>query len=275
MRRELAIFALMLITAPCAFAQSSAEVAALRAQLQQLRMELDRTRSQLVEAQQQINTLTDVASGGLSFEQWRTERSKIAAEQRALTREKIRVDQAREALTRTAAAESRKVEALQAHVDDDSQPLDKLPSRSTDHALGYGYTQQYGWPYAYDGAYIGYPGAYFSTGVYRPYGFGYYPYGYYRPYYYRPQRYRSSIRFGYDGDHVRFRFHSGSNRSHDHRSEVHLPDRDVTPTPRPTLPPTPIAPPVSAPRFELPSKPMRRAAETRPHPAFQLRLRDN
>jgi hypothetical protein len=262
MSRLLAIFAVGLLAASGAFAQSSNEIAALRAELQQMRMELNQTRALLAEAQRDIADLTGSTSDRQALLQWRSERAQYEAEQRALTRERIRLEQAREALTRAAAAESRKVEALQSEVASYSQPLDKLPPRSSHNELGYGYTQQYGWPYAYGGTWLGYPGygSYFSTGIYRPYYRGYYPYSY-RPYFYRPRIYRSGIHFGYHDDHFRFRLHSDS----DHRRHDRPDTRDaVTP---------PLAPPAIEHKPQI--TPWHRPEITRPHPAFQLRLRDN
>ena len=112
-------------------------------------------------------------------------------------------------------------------------------------------------------------GSYFSTGVYRPYYYGYDPYGYYRPYYYRPQVYRSGIRFGYDDGNFRFHFHSGTDTRH----------RDP-PTPNPILQPdhhdiAPLAPAPVEYRNQIRTLPSEHPEIARPHPAFQLRLRDN
>lgn len=259
MSRMPAIFAVVMLATTGVYAQDDAEVAALRAELQQLRMALNQTRSLLAQAQRDIDALAGADSDRQAIGQWRSERARYEAEQRALTRERLRLDQARQALTRTAAAESRKVEALQSQVADTSQPPDKLPSRSTDHAPGYGYTQQYGWPYAYDGIYISYPGYGFSTGIYRPYTWGYSPYSYYRPYFYRPQRFRSGIHFGYDDGNFRFHFNSGSYPRRHQQPDAH---HHVT------------APPATYQDKEH-FVPRRSPQITRPHPAFQLRLRDN
>jgi len=249
----LLVITLLACLALPAGAQSDAELAALRAELQQLRIELDKTRQALAETRGQIDELTAANTDREALAKWRHEQLKRDAAERAVFRERLKLQQAREALSRTVAAESRKVEAMrqQSH---DVSITDRVAPRQAD--VGYGYTQQYGWPYYHRGYRPYIPGhSIHRRGYFSPY-IGYSPY-IYRPYFYRPWSFRSGLRFGYHDDHVNLRLNIGDPPHHKPHHHKHK----VTPLGKPRG---------SAPDHRPPIR-----TDKGGHPAYQLDLRSN